>query len=61
MAYVTRTKEQDAQKLISSDLAKIILCPRRARKSVFAYFNFDDESLPEEGKEKIADNFKKFI
>ena len=57
--YVSRTKEQDAQKLISSDLIKVILGPRRAGKSVFAlmllkgkefaYFNFDDESLPEEG------------
>ncbi|MEK7626588.1 MAG: ATP-binding protein [Patescibacteria group bacterium] len=62
-AYVTRTKEQDAQKFISSDLAKVILGPRRAGKSVFAlmllkdkdfaYFNFDDESLPEKGKGKI--------
>lgn len=58
--YVTRTREQNAQKLISSDLAKVILGPRRAGKSVFAlmllkdkdfaYFNFDDESLAEGGK-----------
>ena len=58
-SYVSRTKEQDAQKLITSDLIKVILGPRRAGKSVFAlmllkskefaYFNFDDESLPEEG------------
>jgi predicted AAA+ superfamily ATPase len=60
-SYVERTKEKDAQKLISSDLIKVILGPRRAGKSVFAlmllkgqdfaYFNFDDESLP--GEEKI--------
>lgn len=60
-AYITRTKEKDAQKWISSDLIKVILGPRRAGKSVFAlmllkdqefaYFNFDDESLP--GEEKI--------
>ncbi len=59
--YITRTKEKDAQKLVSSDLIKVILGPRRAGKSVFAlmllkdqnfaYFNFDDESLP--GEEKI--------
>ena len=58
-SYVSRTKEQDAQKLMTSDLIKVILGPRRAGKSVFAlmllkskefaYFNFDDESLPEEG------------
>jgi predicted AAA+ superfamily ATPase len=60
-SYVERTKEKDAQKLVSSDLIKVILGPRRAGKSVFAlmllkgqdfaYFNFDDESLP--GEEKI--------
>jgi predicted AAA+ superfamily ATPase len=59
--YVERTKEKDAQKWMSSDLIKVILGPRRAGKSVFAlmllkdknfaYFNFDDESLP--GEEKI--------
>ena len=59
--YIQRTKEKDAQKLIASDLIKVILGPRRAGKSVFAlmllkgqdfaYFNFDDESLP--GEEKI--------
>lgn len=57
-AYIPRTKEKDAQKWISSDLIKVILGPRRAGKSVFAlmllkdqefaYFNFDDESLPGE-------------
>ncbi|MDO8183847.1 MAG: ATP-binding protein [bacterium] len=61
LPYITRTKEKDAQKLINSDLIKVILGPRRAGKSVFAlmllkdkefaYFNFDDESLP--GEEKI--------
>jgi len=60
LPYVERTKEKDALKLVSSDLIKVILGPRRAGKSVFAlmllkdqsfaYFNFDDESLPgEEG------------
>lgn len=56
--YIERTKEKDAQKWVSSTLIKVILGPRRAGKSVFAlmllkgqefaYFNFDDESLPEE-------------
>ncbi|MCX6719170.1 MAG: AAA family ATPase [Candidatus Taylorbacteria bacterium] len=60
-SYIERTKEKDAQKLISSDLIKVIIGPRRAGKSVFAlmllkdqnfaYFNFDDESLP--GEETI--------
>lgn len=59
LPYIERTKEKDAQKLVSSDLIKVILGPRRAGKSVFAlrllkdlpfaYFNFDDESLPSEG------------
>ncbi|MFH1170318.1 MAG: ATP-binding protein [Candidatus Vogelbacteria bacterium] len=59
--YVERAKEKDAQKWLASDLIKVILGPRRAGKSVFAlmllkgqdfaYFNFDDESLP--GEEKI--------
>ncbi|MEI8174999.1 MAG: ATP-binding protein [bacterium] len=59
--YIERTRQKDAQKWISSDLIKVILGPRRAGKSVFAlmllkdrdfaYFNFDDESLP--GEEKI--------
>ena len=61
LPYIQRTKEKDAKKWISSDLIKVILGPRRAGKSVFAlmllkgqdfaYFNFDDESLP--GQEKI--------
>ncbi len=61
LPYIERTKEKDAQKWLSSDLIKVILGPRRAGKSVFAlmllknqsfaYFNFDDESLP--GEEKI--------
>ena len=60
LPYIERTKEKDALKLVSSDLIKVILGPRRAGKSVFAlmllkdqsfaYFNFDDESFPgEEG------------
>lgn len=61
LPYIERSKEKDAQKWLSSDLIKVILGPRRAGKSVFAlmllkdqsfaYFNFDDESLP--GEEKI--------
>jgi len=61
LPYIERTQEKDAQKWLSSDLIKVILGPRRAGKSVFAlmllkdqsfaYFNFDDESLP--GEEKI--------
>ena len=61
LSYVDRSKQKDAQKWLSSDLIKVILGPRRAGKSVFAlmllkeqsfaYFNFDDESLP--GEEKI--------
>lgn len=61
LPYIERTKEKDVQKWIVSDLIKVILGPRRAGKSVFAlmllkgkefaYFNFDDESLP--GEEKI--------
>ena len=61
LPYIERSKEKDAQKWLSSDLIKVILGPRRAGKSVFAlmllkdqpfaYFNFDDESLP--GEEQI--------
>lgn len=61
LPYIERTKEKDTRKWLSSDLIKVILGPRRAGKSVFAlmllkdqsfaYFNFDDESLP--GEEKI--------
>src|SRR3989338_2177829 len=61
LPYVEGTKKKEVQKLMSSDLIKVILGPRRAGKSVFAlmllkahnfaYFNFDDESLP--GEEKI--------
>jgi len=61
LPYIERTKEKDTRKWLSSDLIKVILGPRRAGKSVFAlmllqdqsfaYFNFDDESIP--GKEKI--------
>jgi predicted AAA+ superfamily ATPase len=58
LPYIERTKEKEAKKWLSSDLIKVILGPRRAGKSVFslmllkdhsfAYFNFDDESLPSE-------------
>ena len=61
MAYIERTKEKEAKKWLNSDLIKVVLGPRRAGKSVFslmllrdqqfAYFNFDDESLP--GEEKL--------
>lgn len=61
LPYIERTKEKEAQKWLSSDLIKVVLGPRRAGKSVFslmllkdlqfAYFNFDDESLP--GEEKL--------
>lgn len=61
LPYVERSRQKYAQKWLSSDLIKVILGPRRAGKSVFAlmllksrsfaYFNFDDESLP--GEEKI--------
>ena len=61
LPYIERTKEKDTRKWLSSDLIKVILGPRRAGKSVFAlmllkdqlfaYFNFDDESIP--GEEKI--------
>ncbi len=61
LPYVERSRQKDTQKWLSSDLIKVILGPRRAGKSVFAlmllknqsfaYFNFDDESLP--GEEKI--------
>ena len=61
LPYIERTKEKEAKKWLNSDLIKVILGPRRAGKSVFAlmllkdqsfaYFNFDDESLP--GEEKL--------
>src|SRR3989344_941535 len=61
LPYIERTKEKEARKWLSSDLIKVVLGPRRAGKSVFslmllkdqqfAYFNFDDESLP--GEEKL--------
>lgn len=61
LPYIERDKGKDAQKWMSSGLIKVILGPRRAGKSVFAlmllkahnfaYFNFDDESVP--GEEKI--------
>ncbi len=59
LPYIERRKEKEAKKWLSSDLIKVILGPRRAGKSVFslmllrgrsfAYFNFDDESLPRDG------------
>ncbi|MBM3261272.1 ATP-binding protein [Candidatus Kaiserbacteria bacterium] len=58
LPYIERTKEKEAKKWLDSDLIKVVLGPRRAGKSVFslmllkdkefAYFNFDDESLPGE-------------
>lgn len=61
LPYIERTKEKEARKWLDSDLMKVVLGPRRAGKSVFslmllrdrpfAYFNFDDESLP--GEEKV--------
>ena len=60
LSYIERTKEKEAKKWLNSDLIKVVLGPRRAGKSVFslmllkdqsfAYFNFDDESLPGEDK-----------
>jgi len=60
LPYIERTKEKEAKKWLDSDLIKVVLGPRRAGKSVFslmllkdkdfAYFNFDDESLPGEDK-----------
>lgn len=60
LSYVERTKTAQARKWLDSDLIKVILGPRRAGKSVFslmllkdrpfAYFNFDDEALPEKGE-----------
>jgi hypothetical protein len=60
LPYIERTKEKEAKKWLNSDLIKVVLGPRRAGKSVFslmllkdqsfAYFNFDDESLPGEDK-----------
>ena len=56
LPYIERTSQKEAKKWLDSDLIKVILGPRRAGKSVFAlmllknkqfaYFNFDDESLP---------------
>lgn len=60
LLYIPRLKEKDSEKLLSSDLIKVILGPRRAGKSVFAlmllkkqdfaYFNFDDESISDNKK-----------
>lgn len=56
LSYIQRTKEEQARKWLDSDLIKVVVGPRRAGKSIFslmllkdrpfAYFNFDDESLP---------------
>ena len=56
LPYVIRNKAIEGKKWLASDLIKVILGPRRAGKSVFAlmlladrpfaYFNFDDESMP---------------
>lgn len=58
LPYIERTKAQETKKWLDSDLIKVILGPRRAGKSVFslmllkdrpfAYFNFDDETIPRE-------------
>lgn len=60
MSYIERNKEKGMEKWLDSNLIKVILGPRRAGKSVFAlmllkeknfaYFNFDDESLPGQNK-----------
>ncbi len=61
LSYIERSKAKEVKKWLLSDLIKVVLGPRRAGKSVFslmllkdqpfAYFNFDDESLP--GGEKL--------
>ncbi|BAL80155.1 ATP-binding protein [Caldisericum exile] len=53
--YIEREKITTAKKWLESDIIKVIIGPRRAGKSIFAfmllkelpfmYFNFDDESL----------------
>ena len=58
LPYIERTKAEEAKKWLDSSLIKVILGPRRAGKSVFslmllkdrpfAYFNFDDETIPGE-------------
>lgn len=58
LAYIERSKAKYGQKWLESDLIKVILGPRRAGKSVFAfmllkgqnfaYFNFDDSELTNE-------------
>ena len=65
LSYIERIKGKDAKKWLSSDLIKVILGPRRSGKSVFAlmllkdhpfaYFNFDDESLPGEAEINLDD------
>lgn len=55
--YVSRDKMVDAKEWIDTKMIKVILGPRRAGKSIFAlnmlkdrnfaYFNFDEEGLPE--------------
>lgn len=60
LPYIERVKTAEARKWLDSDLIKVVLGPRRAGKSVFslmllkdrpfAYFNFDDEAVPGQGK-----------
>lgn len=66
--FITRTKSKFAQKWLNSKLIKVILGPRRAGKSVFAfmllknqsfmYFNFDDELLEQSGDFNTNDLIK---
>lgn len=68
LSYIERTKEKEARKWLNSDLIKVVLGPRRAGKSVFslmllkdrdfAYFNFDDESLPGNNQLNLEDLMK---
>lgn len=60
LSYIERTKAAEAKKWLDSDLIKVVIGPRRAGKSVFslmllkncsfAYFNFDDETIPDQGQ-----------
>lgn len=60
LPYIERTKTAEAKKWLDTDMIKVVLGPRRAGKSVFslmllkdrpfAYFNFDDETIPGQGK-----------
>jgi predicted AAA+ superfamily ATPase len=56
LPYIERNGKAEARKWLDTDLIKVVLGPRRAGKSIFclkllndrpfAYFNFDDDSLP---------------